>query len=792
MGTSPAIARRAAPAVRIDRWAAGLLYLALLVIHLDLALTMSGPVVYSDEGGYMGTAHYLASGKGLLYLGAPYHPGYSVLLVPLVRLFPDPLRSYEAALILNAFLLAGVGVGIFYLIKLFLPDSSLVLRLCVAAIVSSYPAFLDYSNLVMSMNFFIPVFIALCVALGRALQHHRPAAWLASGALAGVLYAIHPVGLVPLGALVVFAFVVPRPRHTWLPTTVACLLGLQLTLIPGVLLMRDVVRNNQRLVAVAAPAPAVIAPKPGSTVASTPPTVVRPSAPDTIADVNRTEARSQLLRRNLSWSRLANDGYELAGQVLYLCVATYGLWPIGIAVAAAAAWRLFVRRRQTGMDQLAVFIGLVMLATLVSSSLLFNVGRGATHEADELIYGRYNELVLAPTIVLGLVGLSRLRSSSRWHLLAWPAGVGLVLAVSATAVSAGRSAAALHSVLVDVNVLALHPLLTFLGGVALVPLVLCGLAAVTVIVLLARWHGVAAVAVPMVVLCFASASFSANRLSRDSDGRTSERIIVQTISAISARFGVKPGCIAYDLALEHDWNLANDQFFLPDVQFRRFDPSVRQSPCSDYVISERWDLDKQYPGARVVTPENFSVTKLWVMPGPLLTQLENVGMVLPAAFPSALPASACRSSIRVAAVGPGTAVLPYNGHRDVLLSVTNRGTGAPWPARSGFSSGDGWVRLAVVWVARSNPLVPVGESSADLPRTLFPGDTADVMLHLVPKALNGGPLPPGNYAVRVGLVQDGFTYFTDHGDQTLDLAVTIGRPPASRTASRVPSRPAGA
>jgi hypothetical protein len=35
-------------------------------------------------------------------------------------------------------------------------------------------------------------------------------------------------------------------------------------------------------------------------------------------------------------------------------------------------------------------------------------------------------------------------------------------------------------------------------------------------------------------------------------------------------------------------------------------------------------------------------------------------------------------------------------------------------------------------------------------------------------------LPPGDYVVRIGLVQDGFSYFVDKGDQALGIPVTVG------------------
>jgi hypothetical protein len=57
---------------------------------------------------------------------------------------------------------------------------------------------------------------------------------------------------------------------------------------------------------------------------------------------------------------------------------------------------------------------------------------------------------------------------------------------------------------------------------------------------------------------------------------------------------------------------------------------------------------------------------------------------------------------------------------------------------------------------------------------VFPGDTVDVTMRLTPTDFKGHPLAPGIYIVRVGLVQDGFAFFTDMGDETLDLRVTVG------------------
>jgi hypothetical protein len=750
-----------------------------VVVHLFLGLTMSGPIVHPDEAAYVGTAHQLLSGTGLLYSHSPYQPGYSLLLVPVVALFPAALRAYHAILILNAMLLAGVGAGVFLLSRHFVPRRQLGTRLLVAVVVASYPAYLAYSNLMISMNLFIPGFVLLCAVLGVALRRDRVAPWFLCGAIAAGLYLVHPLGIAAMVGLPLIALTVNRRRL--LATLVALVLGMQLSLVPGLLLMQHLVRANTQL---ARPMPlsktAVLAIAPPTNPSGTG-TVQKPATAPGPPPQSRTRDLVAPALRNLSAKRLVNNLISLAGQVFYLAAGTYGLWLLGMGAAAAATWRVYRRKSRTTADRLAAFIGLTMALTLALASLKFNTGRSGTGEADELIYGRYNELVMAPVLALGLVQLARWRTASWRRLTLWPLATGVVLAGAGAALYAGRSHSALHQVFVDVNVLALHPLLAWFGGIAILPIALIAFGAATTLSVLYRRIGLVGAAVPVIALCALSASFSANRMARDSDGRASQRVVLTALHQVESRSGPLPPCVGYDLMIERVWHLANDQVFLPTTEFKRFN-SFGEQPCSDVVISGRSDLDLTYVGARLVTFENFSPTKLWVLPGPRLDELSAAGLLLPARFPAVLPSGAFHSKISLVGVAPGPSVLPHGGGRDLVLAVMHDGTSpptSPWPSRYGFTEGDGWVRLAVVWVARSNPLAPLAEASADLPRTMFPGETLDVRIHLSARDVNGVPLPPGSYFVRIGLVQEGFSFFADKGVPTLDLAVDVA-PPVSR------------
>ena len=85
------------------------------------------------------------------------------------------------------------------------------------------------------------------------------------------------------------------------------------------------------------------------------------------------------------------------------------------------------------------------------------------------------------------------------------------------------------------------------------------------------------------------------------------------------------------------------------------------------------------------------------------------------------------------------------------------------------------VQIALRWYKRGDTGKFVGDNRWALGLSMLPGDQTRVLVPLVPTALNGMPLLPGEYDVRVGLVRETVALFADNGDAFVSIPVVIAR-----------------
>lgn len=138
---------------------------------------------------------------------------------------------------------------------------------------------------------------------------------------------------------------------------------------------------------------------------------------------------------------------------------------------------------------------------------------------------------------------------------------------------------------------------------------------------------------------------------------------------------------------------------------------------------------------------------------------------------------------------PPTASPSNNGHRSMIrfasgirdgqtvesterisVTVANRGESI-WATPADLGHEQGAVRLGVLWLARGRTAQPAGIQRIELPRALVPGDTVDVTFDLVPRAIDGKALPPGEYEAWIGMLQEGVSWFYTSGDSVRKLRV---------------------
>jgi len=728
--------------------AAALGVVAVVAVHVALAAPMRVPIIHPDELGYLLDARYLARGG----LSAPiqYYPGFSLLLVPIWMATRVPTTAYRGALAVNAGL-AGVGAVLAWRLTSWLaPQLVGWRRTVVVALACAYPPFLLYGDFALSEVAFAALFSGVVLLAATAFTTRR-AGWCAAlGLAAGLLVCVHPRGLAVVVATVVLG---------------AFLLGRSRSGIAG-------------LVALGAGA--------GIGLAVTSALVHRVKGPAIQLGAYHVNT---VLSKSLSGHGLASLVVELAGQLFYLSVATLGLVPLALAIGGRSLVRL-VRGDRHAVVVTQGFATLCFLGVWTLSSLFSNLG----DRADKLIYGRYNEGVILPLLVIALGELLGGRATSREtrHRTAamWLASGTAAIVISGGIVAIGDAKSALFGALNPVNVMGLGPIFSRTGEhihvAILVALGVAGVVGLSVV----SWRFPAVTALALAVI-FAASAIDTERgyIVPGTRARAQEGFIAHAIEGIRAAGLADMHCVAYDPgALGFgDYNLYEDQFLVPDQQFGRFDGEGTAPPCGTLVVSRQADFAVRHPSARLITTEDYVDESLWALPrpgDPSFAALGAAGWLSPGPTASvALPAAALAGGSLVAVGGPLLRLAPGAG-TTVVIDVNHGPGGAPWPAVVALHSGTGvfGVRLtarATVPTGSTGSLVPGGTPSSclpgpgqagvcsrtELPATLLPGQSARIPLRITaPPSLS-----PGTYSVDVGLVQEGVAAFA----ASLTLTVTV-------------------
>jgi hypothetical protein len=567
----------------------GVLVVGVVVLHGFQVVRFPTPHIYPDEAGYLGNARYMASGYGRS--GAGYFSGYSLLLLPAAWLTSTPARYYHAALLTNALLSAVSPLLAVMLVRALRPRAPRWVALVTAGLVAFAPLAFTFVGLAMSENALLPLTLAIAVLLVHAAR--RNATWARYGAaVAGAFaYWVSPRGLVVGGA------------------TVAAL----------VLLAFD---ERRRLVTVVPEAVVLV-------VAS----ILGGDFNRAVSGTGRTKGYSGLsdgLTRVVSHPGLWDDWLgAVLGRFAYLGVASAGLTIVGVIVATR--WLVSARPRAGDREHVARrTVALFAVSSLVVTALADAArvtGIAAYDRIDQLYFGRYNEVLALPVLVIGASWLlSRRRARST---LAIAAGVGgaLVVALLAVPVLARR---ARHGV-VSAGVPAWVPIHRLLHVDTLRAALLAGAAFATVaLVLIARRPRVFAILL-LVAMAPAVAVGEFGDLQAASARSHRQERVVHAIQAV-ARLGVPARCVE----LDRDANPSsenfeyNDRFLLPRTRFLGTHGEPRAG-CGPLVLAAGTAYGVRNPAARVVVVEADSDWTLWLdasrVPAPTLAAVARAGLV---------------------------------------------------------------------------------------------------------------------------------------------------------------------
>jgi len=133
-----------------------------------------------------------------------------------------------------------------------------------------------------------------------------------------------------------------------------------------------------------------------------------------------------------------------------------------------------------------------------------------------------------------------------------------------------------------------------------------------------------------------------------------------------------------------------------------------------------------------------------------------------------------RSELTIVALPPGPTRIPANGDGNFVLDIRNSGT-AYWPSRRELNADAGSVQIALRWYRRGKADELVADNRWPLLVSMLPGDWTKIRVPLRLASPNGQRLPPGEYEVRVDLVREPGSFFSDNADANLSIPVDVVR-----------------
>jgi hypothetical protein len=341
-----------------------ILFFIILTIYSGYCIgKVYGFVYFPDEFGYW---TYAARAAGydwsdIATLGSYYSYGYSLVLFPIFKIFTDAVTAYRVAVGLNFVL-----IGVSYVLIAWLGRKLLGLgeneSYITAAVAALYPGVVFYAKTTMVEVMLSVMYIVICALLYYYIENNKP--WVFALLITSLVY-IHflhmrAVGVLLAGILALIIYKVinlPQIKNKkYIENFLIAVLAIGLAIMAGFIIKAWV----QKIMY-------------GGDVEL----------------LSTNDYTGQLGKIKLLFTK---DGIidfieGLAGKMLYMGLATYGLAWFGIGY--------LVKRRQ---NIVCLFILLSTVAELLVSAI-YNIRSG---RADGVIYGRYHEFVFPILLLMGI------------------------------------------------------------------------------------------------------------------------------------------------------------------------------------------------------------------------------------------------------------------------------------------------------------------------------------------------------------------------------------------------------
>ena len=544
------------------------LWIILIILHYAGSVWRDTPLIIADEIGYLANARYLAGVSQMpsMRFMAFYHFGYSLFIIPALWLTSDLSLMYKTVMLINSLLISSLFFAL-YMILRELTEIQKGHAMAIAFVSCLYPSFLIQAYFAWSENAFIPVFAFMVLGFIHLLKKKNISMGIVWGFSVGFLYTIHGRALSVIAVALIYLMVLGIMKK--LPKlTVCCSMA---TVISVYLLTIFV---NRHLL--------------------------------TAGWLHSGFDILKYLSQLASVKGIKNFFSVGMAQCLYLSLATYGLFILGLFYVIKSTKQTILNRSKTAQIKLHTFILLLgTSAGIFTTSCLGTLSDmpAELFRISLFLHGRYNDGFVALFLMIGLYVLvfpEKSISNNRTRLW-FPLLVISIFSLLPLWHDCFRTATPAFPL---IDIAGIYPMVNLVGSINKLPIIslyfiLCILFMHFVFKYSFR---IGIVTIASYFILFYLSNFNWVMSAQENQSQVQEAF--ETI-----RHGNHIRHLSYDMAYYQPAGFCFYQYLLPEISFNMFNSKKGTHPLSEFVLSGN-TTKTDYPG-RFLLGENRYGHSLW-------------------------------------------------------------------------------------------------------------------------------------------------------------------------------------
>ena len=330
--------------------------------------------ILDDEYGYWANAAYFS---GLDWSATvskiPYYSyGYSLLLVPLFKIFNNTTTMYQVAVLLN-----GIMVSISFLLcydiaKKVIKNCDKIVLLSISFLISMYSTYINYSHTTWNECLLMFIFWLLTWCYVNLNNKTIIYKFVVIGILSSYIYIVHQRALGILVASIIIIILMKIFNRITTKQFFSMIIPIIIILAIHNII-KDNIQSNLWLN--------------GSGVA-----------------INDYSGQLNKIIKLLSIEGLISFGKISIGQLFYLGTATFLVFYFGIFELLQSILNIDINIKKDDIIYLYLLVFLSSVFTITISAIsVINPGR-----IDQIVYGRYNEIIVGPVMLIGFAKLMKM------------------------------------------------------------------------------------------------------------------------------------------------------------------------------------------------------------------------------------------------------------------------------------------------------------------------------------------------------------------------------------------------